>query len=274
MFGKRRQRQRVGGFMRYGICLPIKQLYEPLDFIEQLQKLGYDYIELMASEIASLNTAEFDRLKNLIGAAGIGADAVNVFIPHGLRVVGEDADLPRVVEYAKRCFDRLAEINTSTVVFGSGAARNIPQGFSVETAKGQFCETLAALSELAYQYSISLAVEPLNKNECNFINSLTEGLEIVHRVSENNVGLTADYYHLHSDPELYENLVRGGNRILHTHFAEPVGRVYPTERRTEYEPFFEGLRKIGYDGCMSLEAGSEDILRDAGVGIGILKVRL
>jgi len=257
--------------MKYGICLPVSSAYE-VGLLDGLKKLGYTYIEFQASSVAALEFNEYERFVDNVEACGMAFSVMNVFIPSGLRVVGDDANLPGVMEYAKHCFERMAELDARVIVFGSGGARNIPQGFPTRKAREQFLQTLCVVSDLAKPYNIKIAVEPLNKRECNFINTITEGFEFVQAANRENVGLTADFFHLHSDAELKEKLIKCGKSVFHAHIADNDGRVYPMINKPDYTPFFEGLREIGYNGLMSVEAGSEDVLGDAGVSLGLLKV--
>ena len=49
---------------------------------------------------------------------------------------------------------------------------------------------------IAQSYGIVVCVEPLNRAESNFINTLQEGAEIVRRVNHPHIRLLADLYHM------------------------------------------------------------------------------
>ena len=57
--------------------------------------------------------------------------------------------------------------------------------------------------------------------------------------------------------------------------ANPTGRVFPRDwSEYDYGPFFANLQKIGYDKRISVEAGTQDIARDAPVAIALLRQAL
>ena len=60
--------------------------------------------------------------------------------------------------------------------------------------------------------------------------------------------------------------------VTHAHIANPEGRRYP--RRGDgfaYEVFFGALRRAGYDGCVSVEAFTDDFARDAKEALDCLR---
>ncbi|MCL2462118.1 MAG: sugar phosphate isomerase/epimerase [Defluviitaleaceae bacterium] len=256
--------------MEFGCCLSLGDIARK-GLVEGFLRAGYGYIELPARDVAGLDNGAFMALRGEIAAHGVPVPAMNLFLPAGMKVTGSDACLPALKEYAKALFARCGEIGCRVMVFGSAGARNLAEGFPVETAKAQMAEALAMLSELAAPYGLLIGLEPLNRGECNFINSLADGLSIVKAANLPNVGLTADFYHMSVNAEpVAGHLKACGKSVFHTHFADPKGRVFPIAENPEFREFFRGLKEAGYDGRMSIEAGSSDVLADAGKSIGVL----
>ena len=65
-----------------------------------------------------------------------------MFMPRDMRVVGADIDIRRVKSYLGRAAELLACAQSKIVVFGSGRARNVPDGFDREKAEAQFIDSL------------------------------------------------------------------------------------------------------------------------------------
>jgi sugar phosphate isomerase/epimerase len=54
--------------------------------------------------------------------------------------------------------------------------------------------------------------------------------------------------------------------------ANPNGRVFPLAwDEFDYEPFFANLRRIGYEGRISVEASTQDLIGDAPKSIALLR---
>lgn len=98
--------------------------------------------------------------------------------------------------------ERAAESGCKIVVIGSGKARYIPENFSREYAASQFCEIMDICGEIGKDYCIKIAIEPLNYDETNYINTVAEGLEFCRTVANSNVGVLADFYHIYKTGEL------------------------------------------------------------------------
>jgi len=61
--------------------------------------------------------------------------------------------------------------------------------------------------------------------------------------------------------------------LKHIHFARFEGRTFPKEitEDSNYLPFIKSLKEINYQGRISIEAYSEDSLKDASVSLQFLK---
>ena len=145
--------------------------------------------------------------------------------------------------YVGQAFDRLAQLGVSLVVFGSGGARRVPDGFARDEAFAQLVDFSRRAARLARPRSITIAVEPLRRQETNIINSAAEGLELVEAVGDETFQLMVDFYHLASEHEGPDIIVRAREHLRHIHMANPNGRVFPLAwDEFDYEPFFANLR--------------------------------
>src|SRR5262249_25937777 len=61
--------------------------------------------------------------------SGRGLRAATLFLPATLKVTGPAIDRDRQHAYVEKAFDRLARLGVEVVVFGSGGARRVPDGF-------------------------------------------------------------------------------------------------------------------------------------------------
>jgi len=87
--------------------------------------------------------------------------------------------------------------------------------------KNQFVSLCKQLATAAEKYNVVISLEPLNTRECNFINSLIEGAEIVQAVNHENFRLLADIYHsAHGELRVHRTFQIMADLIYHTHIAE------------------------------------------------------
>jgi D-psicose/D-tagatose/L-ribulose 3-epimerase len=256
------------GRVQIGVCLDA-------DTFEAAQAAGFDYVEINASKVAALTDEEFQQLAGRVARLRIPVAAANVLIPASIKIVGPDADPARQAGYLGATLGRLKRLGVSVVVLGSGGARRVPDGFSREEATKQLVDFCRRLAPLARDNGITIAVEPLRRQETNIINTAREGLALVTAVDRPEIKLLVDYYHLSEEGENADVILDAGKLIVHAHVANPLGRVYPlSPDEANYAGFFENLCKIGYAGRLSIEASTPDFAAQAPRSLAMLKQAL
>ena len=253
------------GAVRVGYCTRLND-------VEAAKAAGFDYLELAATEIAGLADADFDATAARLKSLGIPTPAANLFLPATLKVTGPDINQELQAAHVRKVFTRLEKLGVEVVVFGSGGARRVPDGFSKEDAFKQLVDFGRRAAAEARGHKITIAVEPLRRQETNIINSAAEGLELVNAVNDPNFQLMVDFYHLASEQENPDVIVRARDHIRHLHMANPQGRVFPLRwEEYDYAPFFAKLREIGYDKRISVEASTKNFAADAPQAIALLR---
>ena len=199
----------------------------------------------------------------------------NGFFPGNIRLTGPNADHERAVRYTEVAMQRCARVGVKTAVLGSGGARNIPEGFPREEAEEQFCQLLSRLGPIAKKYGVTIVIEPLRSQECNFINTVQEGYEIAKKVGHPNIRVLADLYHMTQEGEGPQSILNAGRKYLrHVHIAENAKRTPPGVDGDDFTPYFRALKKIKYQGNISIECGWSDFQKQAAPAIQEVKRQL
>jgi sugar phosphate isomerase/epimerase len=251
--------------VRVGYCTTVEKL-------EAAKAAGFDYVELSATQIAAMSDADFEMAAAKIKEIGLPTPAANLFLPAALKVTGPDTDPAAQMAHVKKAFTRLSRLGTEVVVFGSGGARRVPDGFAKEEAFKQLVDFGRRAAREAKANGITIAIEPLRRQETNIINSAAEGLELVNAINDPNFQLMIDFYHLASEQEDPAIVLRAKDHIRHLHTANPTGRVFPLKwEEFDYAPFFANLRAIGYDKRISVEGSTQNFAGDAPQSIALLR---
>jgi D-psicose/D-tagatose/L-ribulose 3-epimerase len=185
--------------------------------------------------------------------------AYNCFLPGDLKITGPTVDMNRIKAYAARACKRAREMGSSVIVLGSGAARNIPDGWPRDKGEEQLIEVVRMLGPLARALSLTIALEPLHTGESNILNSVAVGMHYLRQARTAGVTMLADFYHMTLEDEPLDVLDETARLLSHVHVAEPQGRVAPRPGGTDLRPFFAKLKAIGYDKRISLECSWEDL---------------
>ena len=246
-----------------------------VDKLQETKAAGFEYAELGTRNIAKLSDEEFAAALAKHKEVGLPTPVANVFLPNEMKVVGPSVDEQALVAYAQKAFDRMSQLGVQIIVFGSGGARKVPDGFSKDEAFNQLVAFAKKIAPLAQQKGITVAVEPLKSQETNIINTAAEGLKWVKAVDHPNFQLMVDFYHLASEKEDPRILVEARDHIRHFHIANPNKRVFPmSPSEYDYAGFFENLRKMGYHGRISVEASTKNFPEDGPKALAFLRQML
>ncbi len=254
---------------KIGVCASLENA-------ELIRQSGGDYIEVGVRRFLVPDKPDADFAANLKAAKAckLPIRAANGFLPGSLKCVGPEADHAAVLKFAQTAFERAKQVGIKTIVFGSSGARSIPDGFDRSRAEHQFIGLLMKMAPLAAANDVVIAIEPLNSKECNFINTLPEGVRIVEAVGHPNVRLLADIYHMLRMDEPPQHIRAAGHLLRHVHIAEKQKRTAPGVMGDDFRPHLQTLADIGYRGGISMECGWEDLSAQLRVAVQTLRKQM
>jgi sugar phosphate isomerase/epimerase len=251
--------------VKVGYCTSLKN-------VDAAKAAGFDYVELSATEVAALSDAEFDTAAAHAKQIGMPTPAANLFVPQTIKVVGPEVSLEQQAAHVKKVMSRLSTLGVEILVFGSGGARRVPDGFDRDEAWRQLVDFSRRAAEAAKAYGITVAIEPLRRQETNIVNTAAEGLELVNAVNHPNFQLMIDFYHLASEHEDPAIVLKAKDHLRHLHVANPNGRVFPQRwDEFDYAPFFANLKAIGYDKRISMEGSTPDLAAQGPITVALLR---
>lgn len=237
-----------------------------------LAQVGYDYIELSVSRHLQpeVDFAGWSDLRKAIEAQPLPIQAFNTFLPADLKVTGPAVDPERVGRYLSAAFKRAAGLGGQLIVFGSGGARTIPQGFPRQTAWQQLVDFVRRAGDEAIQVGMIVCIEPLNRSESNVLNDVHEAAQLAQAADHPGVSVLADLYHIVRETEPWEHLVEASSLISHVHVAD-TGRRAPGQGTYAYPAFFSTLQQINYDKRCSVECQWDDLPSECGPALEYLQ---
>ena len=241
-----------------------------------LASAGYSFVEenvrgfLVPSESDSI----FEQKLALLKESKLPVEACNSFLPGNLKCVGPAPLHDDILKFGETAFRRARMAGVKTIVFGSGGARAIPEGFSRDEAKKQFISLCSKLAPIAKKYDVVISLEPPNTKECNFVNSVAEGGEIVEAVNHENFRLLADIYHMLMENESPSNITKYGHLLYHTHIAEKTGRTAPGVNNEDFKPYFKALKEAKYEGRMAIECSWKNLGEQAANALSVMRSQI
>ena len=241
--------------LRLGVCAAP-------DSAAMIAGAGFDYIECALSGFAAMDDDAYAAAKDAVLRSGIKAEAFNLMLPAAVRATGGDFNLRAVRKYLDRALARAAALGCQIVVFGSGGARRVPEGYDKRDAYDDLVAYLRTAGDRCADYGITIAIEPLNLAECNILNSVSEAVWVANRAGHPNVKVLVDNYHSIKDGLSFDEVRAAGRLMAHTHVSHPDRSFPKPGDGYDYMEFIGALKDIGYEGRMSVEGRTDDFKGD------------
>ena len=217
---------------------------------------GFDYFEWSVQAFLQprAEASAFEQALAAVKAAPLPCPVCNCFLPGDLKVTGPAVDDAALDAYAATACARAAAAGVDTIVFGSGGARQVPEGFDKAEAERQIVAFLKRLGPVARRHGVFIAIEPLRRAECNILNTVAESARVTRLVDDENIRLLVDGYHWACNDEAEEDIVSASPLFRHMHVATRANRRAPGAEPCEALPrFLRTVRRIGYTGRLSFE---------------------
>lgn len=228
-------------------------LEKDLPLLEKFKAMGFDTVEM-----PPFDQKRFPAKKVRALAQDLGLD---INIAYGMEpehnIISPDPKVRRNgIDFTKYLVDISNEAGAK--IFGgvvycpwgyiTGKARSSDEWkWGVDSFR-EVAEHAAATSNLM------LCVEPVNRMESHFINTLADGSKFVEAIGMPNVRLIMDTYHLiREENSVYDSIVQNGKNIVYVH-ANENQRGIPGSGLVPWAEVFRALRAIKYDGCLTLES--------------------
>jgi len=220
--------------------------------IRKAAELGYHGIELALAEAREVKPQELDRELARRDLEVSCISTGQVFAVSKLYFTHPDPEKRKEVI---RVFSELVDLACDFgKIINIGRVRGfISEDQQREETERLFVGTLEHICEAAEPKGVTIIVEPVNRYEINFINSVDEAARVLERVEHPNVGLMPDVFHMNiEDARIGDTLARHGDRVKYIHFADS-NRQAPGQGHLDFDDVFDGLRRGGFSGWASVE---------------------
>jgi len=220
--------------------------------IRKAWEFGYDGVELALVNAEEVNVAA---IKNLIKKYSIEVPLIStgrVFSEAHLSFTHLEKNMrDEAIQTMKDIVEVASQFQADVNV---GRVRgDIPENRPREEAEERFFSAMIECSDFAATRNVELLLEPVNRYETNFINSLEEGIDIVEKLNRENVKLMPDTFHMNiEDASIIASLKKAGNKIGYVHFADS-NRWAPGQGHLDFSQIIASLKEIGYDGYVTVE---------------------
>lgn len=218
--------------------------------LPRIAELGYDAVEV---PIFTPDRFPLQETAAALRDAGLTCTVSTSPPPQVSLVDAETADagvdfLAQVI----RCAETLgAEILCGPLALPVGELRG--RGYTAQ----EWASAVAALraaGDIAAAAGVTLALEPLNRFETYFVNTVEQGVQLMDEVDHPAVGLLLDTFHMHiEEKSTPAALVAGARHLRHVHASEN-DRGIVGSGQVPWLAVWASLRQIDYQGWVVVES--------------------
>ncbi len=217
-----------------------------------VKEMGFDGVEL---PLFAADVAEAERTGRLLDEIGLGRTAVTVRSPQDDPMSADEAVRRRGIDTMKGLLD-CCEVAGVEVLVGPVYAALGQFSGKAPTADewARAVESMHEIAEYARRKGVAISVEPLNRFEIYLLNTVQDAARFVTEVGVPGCGVLYDSFHANiEEKRVSEALAAGRTTINHVHISEN-DRSTPGAGAVDWEATFAGLKEIGYDGWLTIEA--------------------
>src|SRR6266513_494049 len=182
--------------MKYGVntmvwTTHVSERHSPL--FSRIQEWGFDGIELFLSPS---EPASIPAVRRILDEIHLERTACSV-LPREANLIDVDPKVrARGAEFLKQCIERTAELGGKLICGPLYAGLGVMSGRRrTEDEWKRGVEGLQVAARQAVKLGVTLCIEPLNRFETYFLNTLSDAAQLVHDVGEPNVLVHFDTFH-------------------------------------------------------------------------------
>ena len=222
------------------------------DAIRKASEYGYQGVELALKTAKDINTKKLNKWLTTYSLEVSCINTGQIFSSLGLYFTHPDSSArKRLIEIYKGLVNLAADYGKFINV---GRTRGF---YDDQQEKGatiqRFVEVARTICDYGQSKGVTLLIEPVNRYEINFVNTVGEGVEILQLVERENLGLMPDVFHMNiEDNGIGQTLSQYGSYVKYVHLADS-NRCAPGTGHIDFKDVFAGLMSAGFDGWTSIE---------------------
>jgi len=216
-----------------------------LGLFDRLKRMGFDGLEIFLNHPESLPMEKIKEKMNETGmgctiSIGLGKEQNLISLDRGARDAG--------VAFLKEGIDVACELGSDVISGVIYAAWGEFTGkMRTEDEWNYSKECLLKVAEYAEGKGVVLALEPVNRFETYFLNTIEDTRKMVEEINHPNVRIHADTYHINIEEESFYGAIKmAGEYLYHVHLCEN-NRGIPGTGHIPWDDVFRALRELNYD---------------------------
>lgn len=246
--------------MKFAICNEMFENWAFPDVCAAARDAGYTGVEIAPFTLGKapneVTPEERTTLRETARDTGIEIVGLHWLLAHttGFHINSPDRGVrQQTAAYLIDLINLCADLGGTVMVFGSPKQRCLIDGTTYEDAWDYAVETFRAIVPALESKGVTLCLEPLAREETDFINTAEEAARMIQEIASEHFQLILDVKAMSSEMKPIPKIIRQ-NRLSVKHFhANDANLRGPGFGNIDYVPIADALSEIEYTGWISVE---------------------
>jgi D-psicose/D-tagatose/L-ribulose 3-epimerase len=217
--------------------------------------MGFDLLEL---PVESPNDFDYAQAARVLDRAGLGRTICAAMGPDRDLIHPDTAIRENGLAYIRHCIDAAATVGAQNVIGPIYSAVGRTWQSTGQERERDTELLVRQLSTLA-AYGVTLCIEPLNRFETSFLNTVEQAIPIIDRVDSPACGLLLDTFHMNIEEQSVGAVIRAAeDRVRHFHASEN-DRGTSGAGHVPWQEAADALGAIGYSGPVIIETFTDKV---------------
>lgn len=228
-------------------------------FFPQFKAWGFDSVEICLEQVTHIDPL-FIKEQLIKNGLVCNTFCAAMSPDHDLR--GNSQQQESALNYLKGLLDVMTTLGAGMLVgplYSSvGRADAVPKDEYKEqwqTVVGH----LKTIASYAQDHNLKLGIEPLNRFETDFINTVDQALDLISDINNPVVFLHYDTFHMNIEEKNQAKAIFKAGKLLGHFHACGCDRGTPGNDHIDWNSIRNALKDIGYNGDVTIESFTQDV---------------
>lgn len=228
--------------------------------LELMKKYGFEGIDLFIKKSTKEDIALY---KKMIHEMGMSVSALFAIYlgESGVKMTEKDPVLrQRNIDLVKEQLDNAKELGAIGLGMGYIRGRHDEDETEAEALK-RVASALHEVGEYAESIGSTILLEPVNRYEINTLNSAVQTVDFIKENDLKGITLQLDMFHMHIEDKSLPYAIEYSKGLISNLHISSSNRHDIGTGHFDFKETTDALRKVGYDGYLTLEAITYDAER-------------
>ena len=225
----------------------------------RLATWGFDAVELLIEDPEHITPRQ---IKKALHRNGLVCGSIAAAINPARDLRGNRSAQRNGVAYLCGLIDQLVQLDARILAGPIYSYSGRAKLYSATAKKRQWQSVVKNLKQVAHYAAARnklICIEPINRFESDFLNTMDQGRQLINAVGNPALKLHLDTFHANIEEKNLATAIRSAGQILGHIHACGCDRGTPGKDHTDWRGMARALKEIGYGGDIVLETVTLDV---------------